>query len=921
MAMTPEQLEEAIHRIGELAESMRKSQPGAGTLGSSTSRLNTADTERFQKDLSKFTEQLKESSQRVQTLAAVVKGTMPNFQSLDQDIEQLTEKINDFDKAIEETTKAIDQATDTKTKENLETKKRNQIQAKEEAQKAIETAKSSQSLNRWGIGIAGATAVASKFVMGMIKSEMVLFDTAMSVSAGLLAGKATNDLYTESVVGNIKAANELKRGFNDATTTLGEIITVLSAFIPGGALVKVGIAALGGALVTGSKLAQQYNDRQADIQTKATENLNSLFNDTREGFRTILKAGGNLAQGMTELNDLTIEAGMRSVKQFAEGLAESRESIQRTGMSFNEAASLLAKVSKNIRGPANQLGLALDHLGYSVQEQVGLMADVMANLSRAGDARAKDEKYVAQQTLEYGKNLRVLQEITEGDVREKLREAQKEMAEPVLQAQAQAEGPGGFERISGLLETLNQVGGEAASAIKMGLKAGTVVAGGGGIASLYQNSPEFRKMYDQLEALRHDKTITNQAVASLRASSIITEYNSAMAVKQMDKGYEQMKFFASQNNDVLKQQLGIQTQFGLYAQRVTKEKISGAKSAVEKEANGEGRIDRPYATATEVIEREGNIFLSEMQGPLASFVQKMGDAATVAAQFADSLSKVKEYLYGKPAETPKNYAEEERKQGIKQGTAAMPKDFRQSVPARPDEKINWKGAAAWDSMYGKGWNPDGSSKTGGTPLGTQGGGLTDEAARGISKDPLSLIKFTDRTGDKSHFDNLNAEAKAEFLKMIAEYNKPVTLTSAFRSREEQANLTGTGANPVAEPGRSRHQYGTAIDLDSRDIAGLTSMKGLLERHKFTTIEGDANHLQYEPWKNNVPQMEKGGVVQPTDGGTMVNVAEAGRAELIAPLNQGKVNVNNDDVISVLNNILAVMMDQHYTSTKILRASV
>jgi len=92
-----------------------------------------------------------------------------------------------------------------------------------------------------------------------------------------------------------------------------------------------------------------------------------------------------------------------------------------------------------------------------------------------------------------------------------------------------------------------------------------------------------------------------------------------------------------------------------------------------------------------------------------------------------------------------------------------------------------------------------------------------------------------RAGRGVHIEGLNPEFASKFAGMAKEYTqitgKKLTITDAFRSREEQARLYAAKPHLAAPPGRSRHEKGTAIDMDSRQANELYT-SGLMEKYGF-----------------------------------------------------------------------------------------
>lgn len=181
-----------------------------------------------------------------------------------------------------------------------------------------------------------------------------------------------------------------------------------------------------------------------------------------------------------------------------------------------------------------------------------------------------------------------------------------------------------------------------------------------------------------------------------------------------------------------------------------------------------------------------------------------------------------------------------------------------------------------------------------------------------------ILKFTGNTGSRQHFDNLDEAFKARVIAAAQDYHsltgKPLTVNSAARSREEQARLSNSGGSGylVARPGESLHEKGLAIDIQEyNDPVALSALgnQGLKQKH------GAKDPVHF--------QMRNGGIVAPTSGGSIVNIAEAGQAEAVVPLPDGKsipVAFNSNTDQSGLMKLFQNMNDKFDTMIDLLESS-
>jgi hypothetical protein len=186
-----------------------------------------------------------------------------------------------------------------------------------------------------------------------------------------------------------------------------------------------------------------------------------------------------------------------------------------------------------------------------------------------------------------------------------------------------------------------------------------------------------------------------------------------------------------------------------------------------------------------------------------------------------------------------------------------------------------------------------------------------------------LIRFTGGTGDKTHFQQLNPTVLNSFVQMATEYfnstGKKLQVNSAYRSMEEQAKVN-SGTNPKAAPGKSLHNQGKALDINSSEVSALQSM-GLLGRHGFSPLANDPPHIQ-------MPSAATGGILSGPMGGyqAMLHGNEA-----VVPLPDGKTipmkNKGNSGSkeqtalltmeLEKLDSMLAVMQKQNDITNRIL----
>ena len=150
--------------------------------------------------------------------------------------------------------------------------------------------------------------------------------------------------------------------------------------------------------------------------------------------------------------------------------------------------------------------------------------------------------------------------------------------------------------------------------------------------------------------------------------------------------------------------------------------------------------------------------------------------------------------------------------------------------------------------------------------------------------PVSGIKLASRD---VNLNGLNKDVYNNFVGMVNEYfektQKSVQVNSAYRSIEDQKRLFDTlPSGYAATPGKSMHNYGYALDINSKDANNLNSM-GLLKKWGF-----------HQPFKNKEPwHIEPFGIdrAKIRSDKTEENNAQIG-SPVKGNLNQDRANKNN-----------------------------
>ena len=331
-----------------------------------------------------------------------------------------------------------------------------------------------------------ATLAAKNFGKGVADSTSQVAIAALDFVRDLQSNKEGTEIIGAA---NIRAAKTT----STLTQTLGQfgqVVGTLLTLVPG-----VGIAArvVGGAIALLGTAAEAAAPKLSEIAEKGLTILNTEVEKTKKSFREISSTGAYFGSGMTELRQIARDAGIE-VGTLGEIVKGSSESLSNMGMGINEAIKRFSGINRAIRD--SDLAMQFRRLGMDAKQYGSAALDAAAMLQASGKLREMGDEEVASYTLEYVKNLKILQNITGEDARKKLESARKASMEADLYARAMAEGgKDGVKRMMTALGTVPEV-----------LKVGAMqyISSGGraitdiGTRVMMARNPEIEKYYATL---------------------------------------------------------------------------------------------------------------------------------------------------------------------------------------------------------------------------------------------------------------------------------------------------------------------------------------------------------------------------------------------------------------------------------------
>ena len=436
-------------------------------------KIDPKDFQAMIDGIKKTSKELKDSLPVSKQFNSLLKGTIQQYQDISADLDNL-------EKSIVAARVAGDELAESEL-----------IQAKNQIKQTAALNNTKIALTNFGIGVAG--------VLG------TLADGALDYAKNLQGGASGVQSATAAAVATAKAAGEAAESTGTLMSGAGSVLQLFSGRFRS---VGKGLELFGTAVgVIGKKAA--------DLSAKALEYLGKELDRTQKAYKEVTDTGAVLAGGMTELRNRAADAGL-DVEQFANAIKNSREELSMMGMGLGEGAKRMGAVNKELRN--SQFGTQLQKLGYSMEEQANLSAQVMANQNAAGNKRILSDAAIAAQTAQYGKDLKVLADITGEDAKKAQEKARLQSQEADLLAEALKQGgPDAVEKLQAQLRSLPE-----------GLKKGYmeyVSSGGKAVADVATNiamstnkeiAPTFAGMFQTLGDTSKDASAAQDETTKYR---------------------------------------------------------------------------------------------------------------------------------------------------------------------------------------------------------------------------------------------------------------------------------------------------------------------------------------------------------------------------------------------------------------------
>jgi hypothetical protein len=774
------------------------------------------NVEDFQKHIKAFTDNLKRQQ-------PVLKGFGDFLDGTKQPIQNVVREMDELNRAIKEAKKS----RNAERVDELES-------SKADLKKTAITKNVSAGLSNLGTGI-GSLA-------------QTIYEGTRDFAKSLQSGASGVEAATKASLKSIDAGVAVSKALGGVAQSAGLIVALMGPWGRAIGLVITGLGMLGEFLV--GKSAEKIKD--------GVEFLGDELKKTQAGFKDITGAGAIFAGGMTEMRQEAARAGL-DIAQLATVVKNAREDFVNMGLGLGEATKRIGGISRELRN--SQLGIQLRNLGYSAEEQAELAAQVMARQNAAGDRRALSDRQIAEITMQYGKELRIISDITGQDAKKAMEKARIQALEVDVLAKAEREGGAeGYKKMQGILATMQE------SAKKGFMETYT---GGASTDTAFRlaiaNNPRLNEQINRQIELVRDRNISTEQ-ANLETGKL-TE--------------QSLKY--SRENPGIFENIGIATRLtGQYAEitayrnKELQEQLQRQEGATEKArknadkmADNINPLDKAVQGLEEDTQRLKAALGENLLTPLTRFAQVTAagvDTIEKALKKLDLDAAIKSLTPGTPAPS-----------GPTSGTPAAP--FQSSAKSNFEknrERFNQRKA---------------------------GGNEPVVTATGLTIKP--------------GFDSEKQLGESAIMQMAQQVHAMLggnyKYFSGFKDR-------GIDDSPAHGSGRAFDLVLNDLKQYPEVVAKLRSMGGF-SRVLDESIK-PANPEKAKDWGPHLHAevaAAQGAVVPATTGGVNVKVAEGGASEVIAPLKNGRLP-GMDEMIERLDQMISVMKDQRDTSEKIFNAT-
>lgn len=341
------------------------------------------------KNLEAFLKQIKQNSNSLSVVNRLIDGQRSALVNVTRELKELDEQIN--------------ATTDDMEQERLREQRR-------------EIARS-QVYRNTGIALSNFTSTMIKSA-GQIGASVAMMTNQLA--HGLQGSGSSIQVAGTLLKTGISASTQVLQGLAGAVKGAGQALTAFGPLVGafGTALNALGTAAGAVAGALGSAAGA------------IAEVLINEIEKTQQSFFSASRAGALFADGMMGLRTAATDGSM-TLSQFADVITRHTGDIAQAGLGITEGAK---RIGGALAAGGSSMRRELFNLGFSFEEQGGLVAETMRMLAAGGEPLRISNRELSIQTTEYARNVRLLAAYTGEDLRKKADEARKQEGFLALQA-------------------------------------------------------------------------------------------------------------------------------------------------------------------------------------------------------------------------------------------------------------------------------------------------------------------------------------------------------------------------------------------------------------------------------------------------------------------------------------------------------
>jgi hypothetical protein len=326
--------------------------------------------------------------------------------------------------------------------------------------------------------------------------------TTSGVLKDLQSGASASTVANNVLLAGLTLAGQAGSGAGAGLMAAGS-----AGIASGNKMVKLGSAA---ALAAGS-LLKIGAPAVTEAMKFALEFLGKEFENIAQGFSKVSATGAVFANGMQGMINAAADANL-TLQQFGEVVSKNASDLAASGLGMSAAVTRLGKIKVEI--DKSGIGTSLQKLGYSFEEQAGLVAEVMGQMNVYGKGRLLGDKEIAAETEKYARDLKLLSSLTGQDAKARMEQARQAANQLAFQNKLAEMAP---EQAEAIKRSMALMTAEERKATMETVVLGSVVNKTGAVM-MSMNEGFSRNVTEMSERIRSG-TLTPEETARIRANN------------------------------------------------------------------------------------------------------------------------------------------------------------------------------------------------------------------------------------------------------------------------------------------------------------------------------------------------------------------------------------------------------------------